>query len=266
MYEATSDLPPLDETDVRAIVRLIGRAAADNRPPVERKRDLMNGLAQIVDADAWLWVVSRLGEDQKPTALNLLHDGLDDAQVAGIFEATYSPDAPPPENEPFIRELAKGAPITRRREDLVADTHWKPSPHFQRYRAPIGLDEFIYGGFPFETGLISAIGLHRTSGKPAFSVRDRRLVHIVVSEIDWLHHAGIPGDDGAQAPTLSPRLRTVFGLLLQGWRRPQIAKHLGISEHTARDHMRAVYRHFKAADHIELMSRFMTGDGGDIPR
>ncbi len=265
MPDQDPDRQPLDEADVRTIVRLVASASAGDRPAPERKRRLMSGLAEIVGADAWIWVVSRLDADNKPTALNLMHDGLDESQLALVFEASYSPDAPPPENEPFIREMSRGLPVTRRREDLVPDPDWRDDPHYERFRAPIGLDEFIFAGFPFGDGLFSAVGLHRKTGKPAFGVRDRRLAHIVVAEVEWLHRAGLPGDDGARSEGLSPRHRTVFGLLMQGWRRNQIAEHLGISEHTARDHMRAVYRHFGAADHLELISRFMHGDGGDVP-
>ena len=45
-------------------------------------------------------------------------------------------------------------------------------------------------------------------GRPRFGARDARLAHIVLSEIPWLHTAGLPEDRGQTAPALSPRLRT----------------------------------------------------------
>lgn len=265
--EGPSSSEPVSEQDTRALVRIVGAAAASPAPPVERKHALMNGLASLVDADAWLWAVSRNGPDGAgPTALNVLHNGLDKRQVALVFEASYSADAPPPENAPLIDEIARGEPFTRRREDIVPDPHWREDPHHDRYRKPLGLDEFVYSIYPFEDGLFSAVGLHRRTGRRAFTPRERRLVHIVVSEVAWLHRAGLPNDHGEDAPKLTPRLRSVFGMLMQGWRRQLIAEQLDISTHTARDHIRAVYRHFGVSDQVELMARFTIGDGGDIPR
>lgn len=258
---------PIAEEDTRALVRIVGGAAESGAPPVERKHAIMNELASLVDADAWLWVVSRNDPNGAgPTALNVLHAGLDQRQVALVFEASYSTEAPPPENAPLVREMARGIPFTRRREDVVPDPHWRDDPHHDRFRAPLGLDEFVYSIYPFEDDLFSAVGLHRKTGRPAFTTRERRLVHIVISEVAWLHRAGLPNDLGREAPALTPRLRSVFGMLMQGWRRQQIADQLGITIHTARDHIRAVYRHFGVADHVELMARFTVGDGGDLPR
>lgn len=255
--------PPIDAGDVRAVVALLGRVADKDGTAVEKKLALMDGLCGLLEVDAWLWVVSRLDPGSPPMAMHLHHGGLTERQLGLVFEASQDTEHPPPEDEPFAGDLRMGIPFTRRREDWVPDDLWR-GEHHRLYRDQIGIDEFVYGVYPIAGNLFSAIGLHRAIGKPAFTVRERQLLHIVVTEIPWLHRAGLPEaelddlkDYGRGVMDLSPRLRTVFGLLIQGWKRPQIAEQLGISENTVKAHIRDVYRHFCVADHVALLRRFM---------
>tara|TARA_E500000318_G_scaffold7140_1_gene6767 strand:+ start:358 stop:1200 length:843 start_codon:yes stop_codon:yes gene_type:complete len=255
--------PPIAADDVRAVVALLGRISDMPGTSVEKKLALMDGLCELLGVDAWLWVVSRFDPGSPPMAMHLHHGGLTERQLGLVFEASQDTAHPPPEDEPFARDLSAGVPFTRRREDWVPDGLWR-GEHHRRYRDRIGIDEFVYGVYPIAGNLFSAIGLHRALGKPGFSVRERQLLHIVITEIPWLHRAGLPEteldgleDYGRGVMDLSPRLRTVFGLLIQGWKRPKIAEQLGISENTAKTHIRDVYRHFGVADHVALLRRFM---------
>ena len=112
-------------------------------------------------------------------------------------------------------------------------------------------------------GMVSAIGLHRSFGKTAFSRRELRLAHIVLSEVRWLHDAGVPGEDGRAAARLAPRLQTVLSLLVDGQSAKQVAFNLGLSTHTVRGYVKDIYRHFDVSSRAELMRRFMVGDGHD---
>jgi DNA-binding CsgD family transcriptional regulator len=253
--------------DVRAVVRLIGSVADHGGTPIEKKLALMDGLCEMLEADAWLWVVSRFDPGSPPMAMHLHHGGLTERQLGLVFEASQDLEHPPPEDEAIARDLRMGTPFTRRREDWVPDHLWT-GEHHRRYRSKIGIDEFLYGMFPIAGNLFSGIGLHRVTGRPGFTVRERQILHIVVTEIPWLHRAGLPAseldeleDYGRGVMDLSPRLRTVFGLLIQGWKRARIAEQLGISENTAKSHIRDVYRHFGVSDHVDLLRRFMaTGE------
>lgn len=76
---------------------------------------------------------------------------------------------------------------------------------------------------------------------------------------------GVPEDSGEAVPELSPRLRTVFGLLLEGWTRKQMAEHLGLSVNTIAEYTKAVYRHFDVNGQKPLIRRFRVGNGYDTP-
>ena len=259
----------LTETDVRAMVRLLGDIIGLDADATVKRRRLMDGLANLVGADGWLWTLTRvLAAERTPVSVGVIHGGLTDEQFAAWVESSQVTDPPLPEHEPLTALSAAGRHFTRTRQQLVADGSWYANPTVQRYRLAVGIDHFLYTIYPLtEPGVISAIGLFRRHGREPFADRDRRVAHILTSEIDWLHAAGLPaGEDAKAVPRLSRRLRTVLILLLEGHGRKDIARLLGISQYTAKDHIERVYRHFGVSSHPELMRRFAAGDGGDAGR
>jgi DNA-binding CsgD family transcriptional regulator len=256
----------LSEKDVRAIVRLLGEVAGSNDDLVVRKRRLMTNLAGLVGADGWLWSVTRV-RDHRPICCALLHGGLSERQLTAWAESTQTIDPPLPEHS-SCEEIARNQyHATRTREQMVPDNEWYANATVQRYRIEVGIDDFLYSLYPLgEPYFVSAIGLYRHTGRPKFSTRDRRIAHIVLSEIPWLHRAGLPEDEGRAVPQLSPRLRTVFVMLFEGHDRKRIAHLLGISQHTAKDYISEVYRHFGVSSQVELIRRFALGDGKDEAR
>jgi DNA-binding CsgD family transcriptional regulator len=256
----------LSEKDVRAIVRLLGEVVGSTDEPIVRKKHLMTGLATLVGADGWLWSVTRV-RDHRPICCALLHGGLTDKQLTAWAESTQTIDPPLPEHKE-CEEIARNQyHATRTREQIVADGEWYANATVQRYRLDVGIDDFLYSLYPLgEPYFVSAIGLYRHAGRPRFSRRDRRIAHIVLSEIPWLHRAGLPEDEGRTVPQLPPRLRTVFVMLFEGHDRKRIAHLLGISQHTAKDYISEVYRHFGVSSQVELIRRFALGDGKDETR
>jgi DNA-binding CsgD family transcriptional regulator len=226
----------------------------------------MVGLARLVDAHGWLWSVTRV-KDHRPICCALMHGGLDERQLTAWADSTQTIDPPLPEHD-ACEEIARNQyHATRTRDQMVPDGRWYSNPTVRRYRLDVDIDDFLYSLYPLgEPYFISAIGLYRRRGQQRFSPRDRRFAHIVLSEVPWLHTAGLPGDRGERVPELSPRQRTVFVMLLEGHDRKRIAQLLDISPHTAKDHIDAVYRHFGVSSQVDLIRRYATGDGGDWPR
>jgi DNA-binding CsgD family transcriptional regulator len=254
----------LRESDVRAIVRLIGNAAGSTADVLVRKQELMTGLAELVGADGWLWSVTRVRDDT-PVCCGLLHGGLTVPQLAAWAESTQITDPELPEHPACYEISMNQYHATRTREQVVPDEKWYSNPTVRKYRLEVGIDDFLYSLYPLgEPGFVSAIGLYRHVGRPRFAARDRRMTHIVLSELDWLHTAGLPGDYGRSVPELSPRRRTVLVMLLNGMSRKEIAHALRISEHTAKDHIEAVYQHLGVSSQVDLVRRFYCGDGGDV--
>ena len=60
---------------------------------------------------------------------------------------------------------------------------------------------------------------------------------------------------------LSKRELEVLGLLIEGWRVPSIARCLYVSEHTVRNHLKAIYRKLGAHSQQELIERLKPPQG-----
>jgi len=250
--------------DVIAMVRLLGDVAAINGSLPARKRALMEGLAEVIDADAWMWTVSRVhAQTNTATSLGLLHGGFSDKQVLAAIESSQQTDPPLPEHQPIIALLQRGRHFTRTRAQLVDDQTWYASEANQRFRFDNDIDDFLYSLYPCPNGVLSGVGFHRWRDRPRFSDHQRRIVHIVLANVPGIHCAGVPGHEGLAINQLTPRLRTVLMLLLEGRNRDDIARNLSISTHTSKDHISAIYRHFGVSGQVELLHHFQAGDGGD---
>lgn len=259
--------PNIDEADVRAIVRLLAEVAVFQGDHPARKRLVMEGLSQLVQADGWLWTMTKVDfPTNTPISIGLLHGGLTDEQVTGWIEAGQSISPPSPDSVPLTDILRKGRHFTRTRQQVVSDKEWYESANVRRNRLERGIDHFLYSIYPLdEPGVISAIGMFRHTGREAFSLRESRIAHILLSEIDWLHRIEMPENKGDGVPQLTPRQRTVLIMLIEGRSTKEIAKLLHITEYTVKDHVKAIYKQFKVSSQIALISRFRRGNGGDMP-
>jgi two-component system nitrate/nitrite response regulator NarL len=64
--------------------------------------------------------------------------------------------------------------------------------------------------------------------------------------------------NGHAADALTPREREIVSALSTGQRVGAIAERLGVSEHTVRNHLKAVYRKLDVHSQVELLSRWRT--------
>lgn len=256
----------LAEADVRAVVRLLADVAVTSGGVQAQRRRLMDGLLDLVDADYWIWNITRLVPDEVPFALSLLHN-LSEPRFAKIVEGNYNGTFDD-FNVGLANMVATGQHKTRRLDQLLPSGGFEQSPTIRYSREcldfsghavfssiPVDLDQRIYSMF----------GMHRRIGKAPIPQRLTRLVHIVFAEVPWLHAIEVPGVKANDIETLSPRQQTVVTLLVEGLAPKRIAYQLDLSEHTVRGYIKDIYRHFNVDGRIELMKRFALGDGGDLP-
>ena len=248
--------------DVRKIVRLLGEVAILNGDIPLKRRHLVTGLAALVGADVWVWSLARLEQAGAPAAIYWILDGgwVSEDQRTLSFRSNFAP-----ESREIGAIVLKPQPHhrTRTRRQLLTDDAWYGSGFYQAFRMPADLDDFMYSLYPLGGGVESSISLHRRVGEPAFSDRDRCIVHVITSEIDWLHRSGSDVPGVKTLVQLSPRLREVLLMLLTGDSRKQVAFKLGLSEHTVGDYMKALHKHFDVNSRGELLAKFM--QGGALP-
>jgi DNA-binding CsgD family transcriptional regulator len=113
------------------------------------------------------------------------------------------------------------------------------------------------------TDRICGLGMHQFGNAGRVSARQRALVRFAVTEMQGLierGHLSIPTlgvDDTILA--LPPRLQQVLDHFLAGRTPKSIARNLGLSVWTVREHIQRLYRHFKVSGRDELMARFVNG-------
>jgi len=259
----------LGENDIRAVVRLVANACdpVGGTDGDGAKQRLMRALAEQLDADAWLWLIARVDEPaKKPIGLCVLHEGLGQEQYAAMVEDAEPGGDHTPIDRAMMELIARGRPFAQPRHRIIDDRQWYGHPSVERCYLDHGIDHTMFCGVPLDGAeLVSVQALYRKIGKPAFNARDQRIVELVIGEVDWLHRVGLPGDGGRSAAQLSPRLRSVLVLLLEGRSRKEIADLLVLSPHTVKDYIQAVYRHFNVTSQAKLIHRFRVGDDDGSP-
>jgi DNA-binding NarL/FixJ family response regulator len=70
---------------------------------------------------------------------------------------------------------------------------------------------------------------------------------------------GLHGKSGSARP-LPPRLRRTLERLLLGESEKQVARALGISQHTVHEYVCGLYRHFSVNSRAELLARCFQGE------
>ena len=256
------DAFPLSETDVRAMVRLLGNVIAAPGDINAKRRLLMDGLCRLIDATAWIWCMAEFDPDKPPSFIGLVRSGFDDDRFARYLLAMNHPAMEPVTRPSSLELKAKGTHLTRTQRQMDPDFLLENSaaaPFWEN--ASIGA--LMTSQRPMIGGGISGIGIYRDLGQPHFNDREAKIAHIILSEIPWLHFTAYPDQASQDITRLYPRHRTVLNLLGDGWNRKKSAAHLGISENTVHGYVEDIFKHFGVHSQSELLARFTQGDGGD---
>ncbi|QDU32703.1 transcriptional regulator NarL [Poriferisphaera corsica] len=257
--------PSLHQKDVRAIVQLFSKIAMMQGSIQAKKRKLMQGLCDLVDADYWLWNVMRFEPNNIPIAYDVLYNMPED-----IFTAFAAINYELPKDEvtqQIIHHSTSNRHWTRRRPQLVSQSLFEQSDAYKKHLYRTDLGDSLISIYPInpEQFIFSSCCIHRSKSKPSFSDRDCLINHILISEVDWLHQFELSETPNSPPAPLPPRLQTVFTLIIEGYTPKRIAHLLNLTENTVRTYIRHIYKHFKVSSRIELTKRFTHGDGNQLP-
>jgi DNA-binding CsgD family transcriptional regulator len=252
------DNPIIHDEDLRAVVRLLGSATGLEGPIEQKRRHLCEGMAQLVDADGWIWTTSQVDAKNAPSSVRHLYGGLSDVQVTALLEEGYDTNNPSPANEPLAALVAEGKHFTRTRQQVVHDEEWYDNDNVRAYRLNerIGIDNCMYSIVPQTPGAFCGVGFFRWAGRDPFDERQRRIAHIVTTEVAWLCDSDLPTRYVDIIPDLPPRLRTVLTLLVDGCTCEEIADILCLSPHTIKGYIKEVYATFDVHSQPKLMRLF----------
>jgi DNA-binding CsgD family transcriptional regulator len=115
----------------------------------------------------------------------------------------------------------------------------------------------LYRDEPAGGERIVGVALHRMYDGPKLRPRDHALLRFAVVEVRDLARRGSLPLAAPLPPGLPPRLQQVLDRLLRGDGVKHIARELGLSVWTVREHVQRLYRHFGVGGREELMARFV---------
>jgi DNA-binding CsgD family transcriptional regulator len=244
--------------DVEQIVNLVAKASDPTLGQAipERKRVLLEGIAEVIDADIWLWSTAvpnqKLAGDAMTTCLI---DGgwANDAEQVLVYQTLTNPLMYPAQL-PLLDAVKNEQYSTFLRHDLLPED---PADDAVRTWSKTGFDSLLITIYPLGKDVYSSIGFHRRAGKQAFSERDRTMVHLILQQVEWLHRHGTNTEAKTKVVQLPPRERQVLVFLLSGDSPKEISKKLGISEYTVGDYMKNLHKHFQVNSRGELQAMFL---------
>jgi DNA-binding CsgD family transcriptional regulator len=254
----------LSEADVRAMVRLLGETCALEGTINEKKYHLMRGLGELIDIQAWAWVHAvEMTPGELPVYVAYLHGGFTEEILAPFIKIQSNPEMGRM-TTPLAQELVgRTTPLTRTMQQIV------PEGEFEKYGVAAewkacGIYPRCLSFHPLPDGTFSGLAMYRTCGKDFFTDREAKIVHIILSEVPWLHEAqGAAAERTMKVPQLPTRQRLALELLLQGYSRKVIADTMNISINTVSGYIKDIYRFFGVNSHPELINRFFLGNGGE---
>lgn len=247
----------LSHADVEQVIRVVGAAAGLDAPLPQRRRELVEGIATLIAANAWAWGSLRAGTGGRSSAIIWMDGGFDDeARRAAFTAAMADPEVldlyPPP--------VAGGRPATAVSDEWLSRHPPERQDVYRRAMAAAGVGHTVASAAGIGDGVVSVLALHRHDGRPPFGPRERAIVDLVFGGIDWLHRTAGEAAAGARdAFDLTPRERQVLTYLLGGDSRKAIAAKLTLSEHTVSDHIKSIYKRCKVNSRPELLAKYMTG-------
>jgi DNA-binding CsgD family transcriptional regulator len=254
--------PLLSGEDAGAMIALLSATAVVEGGIRAQKQFLMEGICRMIGAQVWMWACSRVTPPGKVIGFNFIDGGYTFAEQRSLALISFSADSVTQRTSAQM-VLEGKLPFTRTRRQFLSDEDWYGGEHYKRFHAPTGLDDSLLSLHSMgPDGLTGGIGFHRLAGQGYFSERDRYLVHLITSEVGWLHEQETIPQAAELAHSLTTREHHVLLLLLAGNSRKQIALRMGISEHTVNHHMKQIHQHFKVASAGELMAKFINATGG----
>ena len=253
-------------SDVRQVFRLLGDCRDLGDDPAAWPKVLVEGLSRLVGGQ--VVIVSEIGIETPSHPPRFVP-----MAECGVFtlssRATWQRYA----IEQEFRQLAifqrfttlSTALTTKSREQLVGDAEWYHSDEYNVFHRSMGLDDILVsfarrddppGLFGFAT--------YRALDRERFGKRERRLAHLLLEEL-------APGvgttfarrQDGLWA-SLPPRLRQTLECLLEGDSEKQVARRLGLSQHTVHQYVKALHRRFRVNSRAELLALCLTHRFGAV--
>jgi DNA-binding CsgD family transcriptional regulator len=248
--------------DVRAAFRLIGECTELGADPFDWRGRLIDGLCELTGS-AGAVAGESVGSFGRPDyrILHLVFGGFD-APTLRLYYSYLAAGTQHTIDTPAIRFFERHrSHTTASHEQLIRPREWRRSEVFNGHIRPMGIDDRMLS-FCRLPGCDAGNGEHgiallRALGDKPFTAHDRRLVHLMFSELRPLIGTQLMSCRGLELRALSPRLEAVRDLLLAGCSDKEIAQEGGLAQPTVREYVTAIYRRYGVRGRAQLLARFL---------
>lgn len=250
--------------DLSEVVRLLGEIAVLGDDYLSKKKFLMSGLCQLVEADSWVWALGRWSDDQTaPAYSGFLHGGFSYGEFGYLLATIEHKD-----NEDlcaeWVAEVSRGDRVVTLTMDELDTEGLIDQSELKGLIAHAGIGDAIISGVASSGWAMSSFGFYRARGKVKFTERDKGVVDLVLSGVSWLHSTGWEKMADVEGVRLYPQYTKVLNFLLAGLGKKEIAQEMGLAESTILTYMREVYRHYDVSSQALLIRKLSIKNSSEI--
>jgi hypothetical protein len=225
------------ENDLALLLNLVAHCHANTDTAIRRK-ELLMGIASMIDADAgnWTWGRGR-AENQSIAPVAMLEFGFTPQQMGAFMQIAMDPEHDDIFRRRILSLMGDRKVIATHTKQIITDQELADSPLCQNLRRQVGFHTWVHCLRYGTPDTWSCLFFFRRCDRPEFSDREAALIELTMAALKTLHadeSETVPAD---VFPELSVRQRTVMTMLLDGLARKQIAQRLQISEETVANHI-----------------------------
>ena len=250
--------------EVRNVFRLIGECRELGADPNGWWLHLLQGAARLTGAQVGVGGEIRITPDG-PQMLRPIDFGWAGERERASFLRYQAENCLASDHlfARFVERLRRAGRVTVRRDQLIPDSEWYRSVHFNEYVRVCGIDHnlvSLHAASQVAPASLSLINVYRSPGERAFDRRSLRLVHLLQRELCPRIGRQLASAREPSAADLAPRARETLQCLLDGDSAKQAASRLRISHETVNQYVKTIYRHFGVNSRGELLALWARRD------
>jgi DNA-binding CsgD family transcriptional regulator len=243
---------------LEALLRNVTEIAESSVNLAERRHALIQSVGNLVGATAGFWGWGRGNPvDSAITPLAALSYGMTHDEWQRALQMSLGAESVRLWSLPIRQRMQETAHVTVTRSMLHSDDAWAAETNYRRELAACGMENLLVSVHFYSSDCWFNTTLGRPPGAPDFSAEDAALLDLAMRGVIWMEPRVSETVPPEMFVGLTPRQRVVMHKLLDGQSRKQIASHLGITLHTANDHIKAIYERFQVGSATELAAKFL---------
>ena len=223
----------------------------------ERRRYFFDHFTKIIGATNYIWYESEFDPTMStgPKSLNVLTN-FSPFQQQLFFEAANDPKLEDPYMIPSITYHITSGQSSYLRSECLDDDGWYNSEYTKKYYEPGNVDHPLTYTVNQEGNQHCGILIYKKWKEEPFIETHRDFTEAVFSRIPWLFLKEKQLDKGLYSK-LSARQHKALLFILDGYGKKELAEHFGISENSANEYIKNIYKTFKVKSYGELIKVFM---------